>query len=191
MVNCESETADCRFVITDIEFDPRECTDHLIVFNAEHLRRILAKYVAYHNEGRTHVRSGRTLPARARSRGSETLLRIQSLAGCTIGMLASCIRKRQDQQRRQRAAEENDAKTLRVAAHNEQAPGNGPGACWIFLLICDQYLAVRPAPALNRKLRPTLKTFLVSLTSNATEAGPPTKQATSPHTTLCERLPKS
>jgi hypothetical protein len=25
----------------------RECTDHLIVFNAEHLRRILAKYTSY------------------------------------------------------------------------------------------------------------------------------------------------
>ena len=24
----------------------RECTDHLIVFNAEHLRRILAKYAS-------------------------------------------------------------------------------------------------------------------------------------------------
>src|SRR5713226_1417266 len=28
----------------------RECTDHLIVFNAEHLRRILAKYTVYYNE---------------------------------------------------------------------------------------------------------------------------------------------
>jgi hypothetical protein len=26
----------------------RECTDHLIVFNAEHLRRILTKYAAYY-----------------------------------------------------------------------------------------------------------------------------------------------
>jgi Integrase core domain len=33
----------------------RECTDHLIVFNADHLRRILAKYVAYYNDTRTHV----------------------------------------------------------------------------------------------------------------------------------------
>jgi Integrase core domain len=33
----------------------RECTDHLIVFNAEHLRRILAKYTSYYNEVRTHV----------------------------------------------------------------------------------------------------------------------------------------
>jgi transposase InsO family protein len=38
----------------------RECTDHLIVFNAGHLRRILAKYATYYyatyyNEMRTHV----------------------------------------------------------------------------------------------------------------------------------------
>src|SRR5947199_869471 len=33
----------------------RECTDHLIVFNAEHLRRILAKYTTYYNEVRIHV----------------------------------------------------------------------------------------------------------------------------------------
>ena len=33
----------------------RECTDHLIAFNAEHLRRILAKYAIYYNEMRTHV----------------------------------------------------------------------------------------------------------------------------------------
>jgi hypothetical protein len=75
---------------------------------------------------------------------------------------------------------------------NEEAPGGHPGACRIFPLMCDQYLAVTgPAPALNRKLRPTLKTFLVSLTSNSTEPGPPTKQATTPHTALCERVPKS
>ena len=33
----------------------RECTDHLIAFNADHLRRILAKYAIYYNEMRTHV----------------------------------------------------------------------------------------------------------------------------------------
>jgi len=72
----------------------RECTDHLIVFNAEHLRRILTKYATYYNEGRTHVSLGKTLPTRAQSSGSETLLRIRSLAGCTIGTLESSIRKR-------------------------------------------------------------------------------------------------
>jgi hypothetical protein len=47
----------------------RECTDHLIVFNAEHLRRILTKYAAYYNEVRTHVspREGCALHARNRA----------------------------------------------------------------------------------------------------------------------------
>jgi hypothetical protein len=40
----------------------RECTDHLIVFNAEHLRRILAKYAAYYNDVRTHVSLGKDAP---------------------------------------------------------------------------------------------------------------------------------
>jgi hypothetical protein len=40
----------------------RECLDHLIVFNAEHLRRILAKYVIYYNEVRTHVSLGKDAP---------------------------------------------------------------------------------------------------------------------------------
>jgi transposase InsO family protein len=40
----------------------RECTDHLIAFNAEHLRRILAKYAIYYNEMRTHVSLGKDAP---------------------------------------------------------------------------------------------------------------------------------
>jgi hypothetical protein len=40
----------------------RECTDHLIVFNAEHLRRISAKYASYYNETRTHVSLGKDAP---------------------------------------------------------------------------------------------------------------------------------
>src|SRR5258708_6763207 len=40
----------------------RECTDHLLVFNAEHLRRILAKYATYYNEVRTHVSLGKDAP---------------------------------------------------------------------------------------------------------------------------------
>jgi transposase InsO family protein len=39
----------------------RECIDHLIVFNAEHLRRILAKYTTY-NEVRTHGSLGKDAP---------------------------------------------------------------------------------------------------------------------------------
>jgi transposase InsO family protein len=47
----------------------RECTDHLMVFNSEHLRRIFAKYATY-------VSLGKELPTRAQSSGSEILLRI-------------------------------------------------------------------------------------------------------------------
>ncbi len=33
---------------------PRECTDHLIVFGAQHLRRVLHSYARYYNETRTY-----------------------------------------------------------------------------------------------------------------------------------------
>ena len=36
----------------------------LLVFNAEHLRRILAKYATYYNEVRTHVSLGKDAPCR-------------------------------------------------------------------------------------------------------------------------------
>ena len=39
-----------------------ECTDHLIVFSEEHLRRILAKYSTYYNEIRTHTALGKDAP---------------------------------------------------------------------------------------------------------------------------------
>jgi transposase InsO family protein len=42
----------------------RECTDHLLVLNAEHLRQILAKYATYYNEVRTHVSLGKDAPCR-------------------------------------------------------------------------------------------------------------------------------
>jgi transposase InsO family protein len=40
----------------------RECTDHLIVFSEEHLRRILAKYASYYNEVRVHTSLGKDAP---------------------------------------------------------------------------------------------------------------------------------
>jgi hypothetical protein len=40
----------------------RECTDHVIVFNEEHLRRILSKYASYYNEVRTHLSLGKDVP---------------------------------------------------------------------------------------------------------------------------------
>ena len=56
----------------------RECTDHLIAFNAEHLRRILAKYANYYNEVRTHL----SLLPHARLSGSKTLFRKYPILGC-------------------------------------------------------------------------------------------------------------
>jgi len=40
----------------------RECTDHLIVVNAGHLQRILAKYATYYNGVRSHVSLGKDAP---------------------------------------------------------------------------------------------------------------------------------
>jgi hypothetical protein len=72
----------------------RECTNHLIVFNAEHLRRILLKYARYYNEVRTHVSLGKDAPTRAPSSDMETSSRIRSLEGYTIDTRGSSFRKR-------------------------------------------------------------------------------------------------
>lgn len=40
----------------------RECTDHLIVFNAAHLRRVVRAYADYHNNDRTHLALGKDAP---------------------------------------------------------------------------------------------------------------------------------
>jgi hypothetical protein len=39
-----------------------ECTDHVIVFNEDHLRRILSKYASHYNEVRTHLSLGKDAP---------------------------------------------------------------------------------------------------------------------------------
>ena len=56
----------------------RECTDHLLVFNAEHLRPPVIMTCV------SRFRSERTRPTRAKSSGSEILLRILFSADCTI-----------------------------------------------------------------------------------------------------------
>ena len=40
----------------------RECLDHVIVRNEDHLRRILAAYAVYYNETRTHLALGKDAP---------------------------------------------------------------------------------------------------------------------------------
>ena len=73
----------------------RECTDHLIVFNAAHLRRILAEYASYYNEVWTHVSLGKDAPCRRAVGRSGTSSRIRSLAAYTIDTRESSFQKRQ------------------------------------------------------------------------------------------------
>ena len=40
----------------------RECLDHVVVFNAMSLRRILASYFAYYHRARTHLSLGKDSP---------------------------------------------------------------------------------------------------------------------------------
>ncbi len=40
----------------------RECLDHMIIFNAAHLHRVLKVYAKYYNEARTHLSSGTNTP---------------------------------------------------------------------------------------------------------------------------------
>jgi putative transposase len=40
----------------------RECLDHIIILNAQHLRRILLEYKDYYNQDRTHLSLGKDTP---------------------------------------------------------------------------------------------------------------------------------
>jgi transposase InsO family protein len=40
----------------------RECLDHLIIYNAAHLRRVLQRYAEYYNNDRTHLALGKDSP---------------------------------------------------------------------------------------------------------------------------------
>jgi len=40
----------------------RECLDHIVVFGEAHLRRILAAYICYYNEFRTHLSLNKDAP---------------------------------------------------------------------------------------------------------------------------------
>jgi len=41
---------------------PRECLEHMIVFNAAHLQRVLQAYAAYYNLDRPHMALGKYSP---------------------------------------------------------------------------------------------------------------------------------
>jgi len=40
----------------------RECLDHVVVFNEQHLRRVLSSYFHYHHEARTHLSLDKDCP---------------------------------------------------------------------------------------------------------------------------------
>jgi transposase InsO family protein len=40
----------------------RECLDHVVVFNAAHLRRVLKTYTEYYNTARTHLGIAKDAP---------------------------------------------------------------------------------------------------------------------------------
>lgn len=40
----------------------RECLDHMVIFNEQHLRRVLEQYADYYNNDRTHVALGKDSP---------------------------------------------------------------------------------------------------------------------------------
>jgi hypothetical protein len=42
----------------------RECLDHIILWNAAHLRRVLRDYAAYYNNDRTHLALAKDSPHR-------------------------------------------------------------------------------------------------------------------------------
>jgi putative transposase len=40
----------------------RECLDHIVIFSARHLRRVLSSYVDYYHASRTHLSLGKDCP---------------------------------------------------------------------------------------------------------------------------------
>ena len=61
----------------------RACTDHLIVIGETQLRRVLAHYVAYYNEDRTHIALDKDPPATrpVQARGSGTIIARPKVGG--------------------------------------------------------------------------------------------------------------
>src|SRR3984893_13688093 len=87
----------------------RECTDHLIAFNADHFAESLRNMPSIITRCERMFRSGRTRPAHARWSGSETELGLGALAGSIIGRLESRFRKRHPRDRETRTDGERSA----------------------------------------------------------------------------------
>jgi putative transposase len=67
----------------------RDLLDHIIAFNERHLKRLLADYVRYYHDDRTHLGLRKQTPGgRVRSAGLVVLFLIRDSAACTIAMNA-------------------------------------------------------------------------------------------------------
>jgi putative transposase len=63
----------------------RDLLDHIVALNECHLKRLLAEYVRYHHEDRTHLGLEKATPdCRIRSVASGRALLMSDSAGCTI-----------------------------------------------------------------------------------------------------------
>jgi len=65
----------------------RECLDHVIVLDERHLRRVLARYMAYYHGARTHLSLEKDSPTPRRIQASRkgAWWRSRKSVGCTIG----------------------------------------------------------------------------------------------------------
>ena len=64
----------------------RECTDHVIVLNKAHLKRIMTEYFAYYHEDRTHLCLDKDTPC-GRSVESKPLGKCKVVALPRVGRL--------------------------------------------------------------------------------------------------------
>jgi transposase InsO family protein len=64
-----------------IESIRRESLDHLVVFDAAHLRRVLKNYASYYNRARTHLSLNKNVPEFRRPQRLGTIAAISILGG--------------------------------------------------------------------------------------------------------------
>jgi hypothetical protein len=59
----------------------RECLDHVVIFGEAHLRRVLASYMVYYNQARTHLALQKDAPLHRAVQQSGVIVAIPILAG--------------------------------------------------------------------------------------------------------------
>lgn len=67
----------------------RECLDHVIIINAEHLRRVLKNYARYYNAARTHLNLRKDAPIHRLKSNDGSVVSVPHLGGLHTSMLGS------------------------------------------------------------------------------------------------------